>query len=87
MLNFTLLLVAGGEEADLNEACRVVYTAAARSIRTALGVSCRAGVSRPFHKLHHMQLAAQEAWEALRLPEADAPEASGQMLYYQPQRL
>ena len=84
MLNFTLLLVAGGEEADLNEACRVVYTAAARSIRTALGVSCRAGVSRPFHKLHHMQLAAQEAWEALRLPEADAPEASGQMLYYQP---
>ena len=31
-----------------------------------------------------MQLAAQEAWEALRLPEADAPEASGQMLYYQP---
>ena len=27
---------------------------------------------------------AQEAWEALRLPEADAPEASGQMLYYQP---
>ena len=84
MLNFTLLLVVGGEEADLNEACRVVYTAAARSIRTALGVSCRAGVSRPFHKLHHMQLAAQEAWEALRLPEADAPEASGQMLYYQP---
>lgn len=80
MLNFTLLLVVGGEEADLNEACRVVYTAAARSIRTALGVSCRAGVSRPFHKLHHMQLAAQEAWEALRLPEADAPE----MLYYQP---
>ena len=69
MLNFTLLLVVGGEEADLNEACRVVYTAAARSIRTALGVSCRAGVSRPFHKLHHMQLAAQEAWEALRLPE------------------
>ena len=35
MLNFTLLLVVGGEEADLNEACRVVYTAAARSIRTA----------------------------------------------------
>ena len=64
MLNFTLLLVVGGEEAALNEACRVVYTAAARSIRTALGVSCRAGVSRPFHKLHHMQLAAQEAWEA-----------------------
>lgn len=29
-------------------------------------------------------IAAQEAWEALRLPEADAPEASGQMLYYQP---
>ena len=55
MLNFTLLLVVGGEEADLNEACRVVYTAAARSIRTALGVSCRAGVSRPFHKLHHIQ--------------------------------
>lgn len=84
MLNFTLLLVVGGEEADLNEACRVVYTAAARSIRTALGVSCRAGVSRPFHKLHHMQLAAQEAWEALRLPGADAPDAGGQMLYYQP---
>ena len=84
MLNFTLLLVVGGEEADLNEACRVVYTAAARSSRTALGGSCRAGGSRPFHKLHHMQLAAQEAWEALRLPEADAPEASGQMLYYQP---
>ena len=35
MLNFTLLLVVGGEETDLNEACRVVYTAAARSIRTA----------------------------------------------------
>ena len=26
MLNFTLLLVVGGEEAALNEACRVVYT-------------------------------------------------------------
>lgn len=64
MLNFTLLLVVGGEEADLNEACRVVYTAAARSTAPRWGSAARAGVSRPFHKLHHMQLAAQEAWEA-----------------------
>lgn len=85
MINYTLVLVIGGSENELNEKCHEVFQAAVDIIHEVLGLSCRGGVSLPFHGLHHLSLAAQRAWEALRLPIAQLPDTCDDLIFYHTQ--